>query len=422
MIPTSGKRGVRVEPDERTLLGGRYRLGAVLGRGGVATVHAAIDVVLGREVAVKVFRSAGGGLDRYRFATEARLLAGLSHPGLVTVHDVCLDGDQPYLVMRLVRGSTLRPLLDAGPLGRERTARIGARIAEALAYVHERDIVHRDVKPSNILLGASGTCHLADFGIARALGSAHLTMTGELVGTVAYLAPEQITDIDVGPRADVYSLGLVLLECLTGRVEYDGTTAEAAVARLSRSPRVPDELPSSWRSLLSAMTARDPADRPDAAECGRRLDAIARGSAETDRVPRVAPAGLRPVHAGLSAVAVAAALVFGVFAGPATVVPGTPTGGAEVPAGTAPAAGPTDRAPAATTTRIPVAPAANPSPVAPEPAAPAPAPRGDTGGGPNANAVDQATTAAAAGPGSGKGKGKSKAKEKGKGKGKGANP
>jgi eukaryotic-like serine/threonine-protein kinase len=307
------------------LLDGRYRLGDVLGRGGVATVYAAVDVLLGRDVAVKIFRPAGSRLSLYRFAAEARLLAGLSHPGLVTVHDVCLDGDRPYLVMHLVDGDTLRTLMDRGPVEPVITARIGARIADVLAYIHSRDIVHRDVKPSNVLVDGEGDGYLADFGIARARDAAHLTLSGELIGTAAYLAPEQVSDVDVTAKADVYALGLVLLECLTGRTEYTGTTVEAAVARLSRQPRIGEEVPRSWRGLLTAMTAREPVDRPDAAHCAGLFGALVRNP--TAVVPHLPPrAEPKLPRAAVLLAALAGAVVFGV-SGSTVAVPGTPTGG-----------------------------------------------------------------------------------------------
>jgi tRNA A-37 threonylcarbamoyl transferase component Bud32 len=305
------------------LLGGRYRLGALIGQGGAAVVYEAVDVALGRRVAVKLYEAADP-LGRYRFGSEARLLAGLSHPGLVTVHDVSLDGDRPYLVMRLVDGPSLRDLLTRGAFEPAAVARIGVRLAEVLAYVHAHDVVHRDIKPGNILVDSSGACHLTDFGLARAMGATHLTGPGEYVGTAAYLAPEQITEPDVGPAADIYALGLVLLECLTGRTEYTGNAAETALARLSRPPRIPATLPGSWPAVLAAMTARDPADRPDAARCVALLAAVTDGPAHTAVLPRPRTASPRPVHAGLAALAVAA--VAAVVAATPQTVPGRPFG------------------------------------------------------------------------------------------------
>ncbi|MCT2583554.1 serine/threonine-protein kinase [Actinophytocola gossypii] len=381
------------------LLGGRYRLGELLGRGGGAAVYAAVDVMLGREVAVKRFVPSDSRIALYRFGAEARLLAGLSHPALVTVHDVCLDDDRPYLVMELVRGDTLRRLLDGGPIDPITVARMGARIADVLAYIHDHDVVHRDIKPANVLVDDIGDAYLADFGIARALGAAHLTVSGELVGTAAYLAPEQVTDVDTGPEADIYALGLVLLECLNGEPEYTGTTAEAAVARLSRRPRVPRDLSSSWRGLLTAMTEWDPADRPDAARCAELLTALARDPLAKIPAPRPAAGRLRAVHAAVSAAVLVGATVLSLSAA-TNVVPGEPVGGPE-PTSTQPGGtqDTTPRDPIGRHTRIPVAPAVGtvttehaPSATrkAPPPAAPGKAPDPAKDRGPNENASDKA--------------------------------
>jgi serine/threonine protein kinase len=317
--------------EEAGLLGGRYRLGPRIGSGGVAAVHSAVDVLLGREVAVKLYHPGGNATGLYRFGVEARLLANLSHPALVTVYDVCLGDDRPYLVMRLVNGTTLRELIDRGPLESAVVAGFGARLADVLAYVHARAVVHRDVKPSNVLIDEAGLCYLADFGLAQALDTAHLTGSQEIVGTAAYLAPEQVTDVDTGAPVDVYALGLVLLECLTARTEYTGTAAETAFARLSRRPRIPEELSPAWHSALTSMTAQDPAGRPDAARCAELLRAIARGRTAALPSPpppgpptRTIPSGPRPVHAGLAVAALAAALAV-LTAGATTTVPGRPS-------------------------------------------------------------------------------------------------
>ena len=249
------------------LLDDRYRLGPMLGRGGMATVHAATDIKLRRRVAVKLFRPGSDENMLARLETEARLLGGLSHPGLLRVFDVSLDSDQPYLVMQLIDGCTLRKSMNAGRLRPVLVARLGARLAETLRYIHSRQIVHRDIKPSNVLLDDEGSGYLADFGIATLIGSARLTATGHCIGTAAYLAPEQVAGADPRPSADIYSVGLVLLECLTGRPEFPGSDVEAAVARLGRAPHVPDWLPPALRETLVAMLSRAPAERPDAARC-----------------------------------------------------------------------------------------------------------------------------------------------------------
>jgi serine/threonine protein kinase len=276
------------------VLGGRYELGPLLGRGGMADVFRAEDRTLRRAVAVKVLREAAGDeSDRARFVGEARTLAGLSHSGLVTVldagfgvadlpaSDALAGDDRPFLVMELVAGRTLgRVVQDWGRgLPLEDVGSVGAQVAEALAYVHRNGVVHRDVKPGNILLGPRTRVRLADFGVARLVeDSAGHTRTGHVIGTAAYLAPEQVTGDEVSGATDVYSLGLVLLEALTGRREFPGAATEAAVARLHRDPEVPESLPEEWRELLVRMMSRDPAERPAADEVAERLRAYAPGS------------------------------------------------------------------------------------------------------------------------------------------------
>jgi serine/threonine protein kinase len=302
------------------ILDGRYRLGPRLGQGGMADVFEAWDTRLERPVALKRYRAAPYGTGLRRFMAEAELLGGLSHPGLLTVFDVSFDGERPFLVLRLATGRTLRDRLDTGPLPAARVAEIGASIAEVLAYVHARGIVHRDIKPSNILFDVEGDCYLADFGIAKAVDGEPLTETNECVGTAAYLAPEQVADRALGPAADVYALGLVLLECLTGEPEYEGTGVEAVVAKLSRAPRIPGTWGQEWRAVLAAMTAEDPADRPTAEQCVTLLRALESGRTLPMPVPARRPSR---VYAGVATLAAAAVAVFSFVATPAQL-PGRP--------------------------------------------------------------------------------------------------
>jgi serine/threonine protein kinase len=272
------------------VLGDRYELGPLLGRGGMADVFRAEDRTLQRPVAVKVLREvAGDEPDRARFVSEARTLAGLSHSGLVTVLDAGFglgDGGSvdanahPFLVMELVDGRTIGQVVqDSGALPLEDVGSVGAQVAEALAYVHRNGVVHRDVKPGNILLGPRHRVRLADFGVARLVAdSSGHTRTGHVIGTAAYLAPEQVTGDEVSGATDVYSLGLVLLEALTGRREFPGAATEAAVARLHRDPEVPESLPEEWRDLLARMLAREPARRPSADTVAERLRAYSPGN------------------------------------------------------------------------------------------------------------------------------------------------
>ncbi len=261
------------------LLDNRYRLGELLGRGATAEVYFATDELLGRSVAVKVFhRGIGDATTVARQRTEMQVLAKLHHPHLVTVYDAKLgvdhgqdpggsdDDDLTYLVMELVQGGTLADRITPTGMPPGDVARVGAAVAGALAAVHSYGLVHRDIKPANILISTAGDVKLSDFGIARELEAERLTAAADVIGTAAYLSPEQARGAQVGPPTDVYALGLVLLESLTGHREYPGTAVESAVARLLRDPVVPATLPGSWPALLRAMTQSDPARRPTSAE------------------------------------------------------------------------------------------------------------------------------------------------------------
>ncbi|MDN4645784.1 serine/threonine-protein kinase [Arthrobacter sp. PsM3] len=259
------------------LLGGRYRLGEVIGRGGMASVYSAKDMNLGRDVALKLFAPQSADPDELRRQeAEIELLAALNHPSLVTLFDAGTDSripeePRPFLTMELVAGQDLRARVRHSPLPLDEIAVIGAGVADALAYVHSLGIIHRDIKPANILLvpvrpGEPLRPKLTDFGIARLVDGTRLTATGTMVGTAAYLSPEQSRGADLGPASDIYSLGLVLLECIKGDVEFPGSAVESAVARLHRAPAIPDSVPSEWAQLIRAMTALDPLDRPSAAD------------------------------------------------------------------------------------------------------------------------------------------------------------
>jgi tRNA A-37 threonylcarbamoyl transferase component Bud32 len=277
----------------------RYRIESRLGRGGMADVYSAHDTVLDREVAIKLLREApDSATGRARFVSEARILAGISDPGLVTVLDAGITGDHPYLVMEPLPGGTVADLVDAGSQPLDRVADIGAQVASALVPVHAAGVVHRDVKPGNLLFDAQGRVRLADFGIARLIGdTVRVTATGTMIGTASYLAPEQASGADVGTAADVYSLGLVLLELITGAPAFAGTPTEAALARLTHDPAVPVGLPAPLGRLINAMTLREPAARPTAAEvavalaeASRTLAASRAAQAQIDTQALVMPA------------------------------------------------------------------------------------------------------------------------------------
>jgi eukaryotic-like serine/threonine-protein kinase len=292
------------QPWSTRVLDGRYRLGQRLGGGAAAEVFRALDERLQRPVAVKLFRGdAAAQLQRHE--AEMRTLASLDHPSLVGVYDAGTDDDSgiPFLVMQLVEGSTLADELRDGALAPDRAATYGAALADALAYVHERGFVHRDVKPANVLIAEDGRVHLADFGIARLVDSAHETRTGDVLGTPGYFSPEQVTGEPVGPPTDIYALGIVLIECLTGQRPFEGGAMEVALARVNRAPDIPASLPEQWRTLLRAMTLRDPAQRPSAATVADSLRRIAAGE-DLDRTVAMAAASPSATQV-LSATAVA---------------------------------------------------------------------------------------------------------------------
>ena len=268
--------------DERagvgSLLGGRYRLDRLIGQGGTADVYRGTDELLGRPVAIKLFDLRLTGLNTsVRQRNEMQVLARLSHPNLIAVYDARIaqtaspatemGTDRTYLILELVVGRTLADTLDESALHPGEVASIGVALASALEVVHEQRLVHRDVKPTNILLGDSGQIKLGDFGLARVLQAENRLTTGaDVMGTAAYFSPEQASAGVVGPPADIYSLGLVLLEALKGHREFPGEPVTAAIARLLRDPVVPPELPQPWPSLLTSMTNSDPRRRPTAAQ------------------------------------------------------------------------------------------------------------------------------------------------------------
>ena len=256
----------------------------------MSDVFEAEDERLHRRVAVKVFRS-GPAAHRTRFDTEVRMLASLDHPGLVRVFDAGEHDGDAFVVLELIDGPTLASRLPDGPLPPEEVADLGAALADALAYVHQRGVVHRDVTPTNVLCGPDGRPRLADFGIARLVDSTRLTASATAIGTAAYMAPEQVQGHEVTPAADVYALGLVLLELLTGRRAFEGTAHEVAVARLTRSPDTTTDVPGPWRALLTAMTEQPAEARPSAATVRDQLADVVASAARADApTGAVAPA------------------------------------------------------------------------------------------------------------------------------------
>ena len=255
------------------MLAGRYRLERLIGSGGMAQVWESTDLVLGRKVAVKVLHSHLAADDAFvkRFRQEAVAAAKLSHPNIVAVYDTVADPPYEAIVLELLDASTLRRTLDTyGVLDADTTLRISLRLLDALEVAHRNGVVHRDVKPSNILLCRDGRVKIADFGIAKADDQTELTRDGAMIGTATYLAPEQLTEEPVDGRADLYSLSIVMYECLTGKVPFGGDTGAAiALARLHSVPtdprRLRADIPTSIAAPVMRGLERDPAARFDTA-------------------------------------------------------------------------------------------------------------------------------------------------------------
>ena len=245
-----------------TVLSGRYLLSEKIGQGGCSIVYAAHDELLDRDVAVKVWTQSLGDTD------EGRVTARLNHPGVVVVHDAASHGDVRYLVMELVEGHSLAEELRDGPMSRERAAAVVGRLATTLSLVHADDVVHGDVKPANVLLGNDGAVTLADFGVA---GAPDQRPRDVVHGTPQYLSPEQVRGRPITAASDVYALGLVLLECLTGTTTYPGDATAAAAARLDHDPPIPTWVDPALATLVREMTSRTPVRRPTAAQVAHRL-------------------------------------------------------------------------------------------------------------------------------------------------------
>ncbi len=280
------------------VLGDRYRLTALIGTGASASVYLADDRKLGRRVAVKVLHPSLVDDLAFlrRFREEARSAAKLNHPGLMAVYDTDEDDAGPYLVLEFLGGGSLRGLLDAGHrLSVSQVAAVGLEAAQALERAHAEGIVHRDIKPANLLFGTDGRLRIADFGLARALSESGFTDHGDrMVGTARYAAPEQARGVRVDGKADVYALGLVLVECLTGTVPLvrEGPV-ETLMARLDTPVPVPVEL-GPLVPLLERMGRPDPAERPGAGEVVDALLALTPTLARPEPLPLVGVALAAP--------------------------------------------------------------------------------------------------------------------------------
>jgi serine/threonine-protein kinase len=285
-------------PNSVLLTRGRYRLDGRIAAGAVGQVWRATDQVLHRPVAVKLLRP--GYADHpetlARFRVEARLAGSLSHPGIAQVYDYG-EENGPYLVMELVDGPSLGGVLDHGPLDPIRTADVIAQAAAGLDAAHRAGLVHRDVKPENLLLGRGSQVKITDFGIAHAIGSAPLTGSGIVMGTAAYLAPERAMGAPGSPASDLYSLGIVGHECLTGTLPFDGTREEIVAGHLHRQlPPLPAGVPSGLADLISIMTDKDPAMRPANAAVVAEYASALRDAMATGRSPERFASALVPTY------------------------------------------------------------------------------------------------------------------------------
>ncbi|MGB2810697.1 MAG: protein kinase [Mycobacterium sp.] len=272
------------DPLVGALLDGRYRVEARIATGGMSTVYRGLDVRLDRPVALKVMdaRYAGDREFLTRFQREARAIARLKSPGLVAIYDQGNDTAHPFLVMELVTGGTLRELLrERGPMPPHAVVAVLAPVLSGLGAAHRAGLVHRDVKPENVLISVDGEVKLADFGLVRATTEAGITSTSVILGTAAYLSPEQVLGEETGPRSDVYAVGIMAFELLTGTTPFKGDSAIViAHQHLDRDVPPPgsliDGVPPEFDDFIARATAREPEARfSDAGAMGAELGAIA---------------------------------------------------------------------------------------------------------------------------------------------------
>lgn len=280
--PTAG--GARFDAP---LLLNRYQPVELLARGSTALVFRSTDEVLSRDVAIKHFNGfSDDSVEAFR--EEVRVLARLNHHGIVAINDAGIDRSSPdephpFLVMEYVQGKTLRETLGERQLSTTEIGELAFEVAEALEYVHAQGVIHRDITPSNIMLVNYGTtssrtrARLTDFGIAIPVGTEQAEGAATM-GTAAYISPEQARRQSLTPAADIYSLGLVILECFTREIAFPGDRVQSAMARVDAGPPLPDSVPEVWRDIIARLTDSDPDARPSAAEAAKDIRLTLRNS------------------------------------------------------------------------------------------------------------------------------------------------
>jgi serine/threonine protein kinase len=291
-----GEGGKRLETSVGTVLAGRYRVESTLGSGGMAVVYRAEDDILGRTVALKTLHHHYAEMSsfRRRFRQEARAMASLDHENIVKVYDISQDGEVPFIVVECVSGRDIGDLLGGrrgGRLNEQFVRRMATQLLHALAYAHRQGIIHRDIKPSNILLTPEGTVKVADFGIARIVEEDDIATgePGEIVGSARYMSPEQLRGEDATPRSDVYSVGVLLYHCLTGRPPFSGDVRSLARQHMHKDPTPPRKInkritPHMEAVIMKALS-KDPRDRYYSANAmldDIEIDAPSRSSGTTE--------------------------------------------------------------------------------------------------------------------------------------------
>jgi serine/threonine protein kinase len=296
---------------------GRYRLDTLVSRGGMGEVWQAFDETLGRTVAIKLlYEELGEPVVRERFMTEARAIARLDHPNIVAIYDIGDCDGRPYLVMELLEGRTVADeLAEHGQLPVSEVRDIGAQTAAGLSYAHQAGVVHRDVKPDNLVLTADRTVKLVDFGLARLLedNTPRLTPAGTAMGTLAYISPETAMDADVDGRSDLYSLGCVLYELLCGRPPFVGRLPVVAYAHVRTAPDPPSryrsDIPPDLEAIVMSLLAKDPEFRPADGDAVRNCLLGLADPPAVPAAPRVGRARRRPILAAAGALVAASVLV-----------------------------------------------------------------------------------------------------------------